>query len=261
MKVEGKTVLITGASEGIGAACARAFGRRGARLSLVARTREKLEKAGGPEAVITAGDLREAAIRERAVAATLERFGGIDILVNNAGIGLYAPSWSAEMEDVRALMELNFFVPIALTQLVVPVMAERGSGVVVNVSSIAGRVPLPWMTLYSASKYALGAWTDGLRMELKSRGIHTMTVCPGYVKTRFHEHMIAGKVPASIQRSRRFAITAGRCAEAIVRGVEKQKRTVMTPAVGWVLVGLERILPSLVDWQLHRLYRGIEQAP
>ena len=88
-----------------------------------------------------------------------------------------------------------------------------------------------------------------------------MTVCPGYVKTRFHEHMIAGKVPASIQRSRRFAITAGRCAEAIVRGVEKQKRTVMTPAVGWVLVGLERILPSLVDWQLHRLYRGIEQEP
>ena len=88
MKVRGRTVLITGASEGIGAACADAFRRKGARLSLVARTRERLEQVGGADAVITAGDLTEAGVRERAVEATLERFGAIDILIHNAGIGL-----------------------------------------------------------------------------------------------------------------------------------------------------------------------------
>ena len=255
MDINSKTVLITGASEGIGAACAEAFRRRGARLSLIARSRERLERVGGPESVITAGDLRDSETRRRAVEATLARFGSIDILVNNAGVGLYAPSWRADMQLVRQLVELNLFVPMELTQLVVPHMIERGSGMIVNVSSIAGKVTLPWMTVYSASKFALGSWTDGLRMELKSKGIHTLTVCPGYVKTRFQEHMLSGKVPGSIQRSRRAAITPAQCAAAILRGIERNKRTVVTPPIGWLLVALERVCPAGVDWWLERMYR------
>jgi short-subunit dehydrogenase len=255
MRIQDKVVLITGASEGIGAACAEVFRLRGARLSLLARSGEKLEQVGGEEAVRVAGDVTDPAVRARAVEATLERFGGIDVLINNAGVGLYGPSWQAEPDDVRRLMEINFFAPLALVQLVVPHMEARGAGTIVNVGSIAGRVTLPWMTLYSASKYALGSWTDGLRMELKDKGIHTITVCPGYVRTRFHEHAITGRAPAGIRRSRKFAITAEQCAEAIARGVEAGRRTVLTPGVGWLLVGLARVLPALVDWQLHRMYR------
>ncbi len=258
MKLEGKTVLITGASEGIGAACAEAFRRRGARLSLVARSREKLEKVAGTDGLVTAGDLTDPEVRAACVEATLDRFGSIDVLVNNAGIGLYTPSWQADMADIRHLMELNFFVPVAMAQLVVPHMARRGGGTIVNVGSIAGKVTLPWMTIYSASKFALGSWTDGLRLELKDKRIHAINVCPGYVKTGFQDHMLGGRVPRSIRRSKKFAITAEQCAEAIVRGVERNKRTIVTPAAGWALVAAARLLPGLLDWQLYRLYRGAE---
>src|SRR5450755_22003 len=103
MRIDGKVVLITGASEGIGAACAAAFRKRGARLSLVARSQDKLEAAGGPGAVITAGDVTLPETREAAVAATLARFGAIDILVNNAGMGSYDPAWNTPMADARRL--------------------------------------------------------------------------------------------------------------------------------------------------------------
>jgi short-subunit dehydrogenase len=250
MRIDGKVVLITGASEGIGAACAAAFLRRGARLSLVARSRLKLEAAGGSEAVITAGDVNLPEIREAAVAQTLERFGAIDVLINNAGMGLYDPAWRATMADARHMFELNFFAPLALTQLVAPHMRARASGVIVNVSSIAGKVPLPWLTLYSASKCALGSLTDGLRMELRKDGIHTITVCPGYVKTNFHEHALGRTPPRRISRGKRFAITPEECAEAIARGVERGARTVMAPWSGWLFVLAERLFPSLVDAQL-----------
>ena len=98
------------------------------------------------------------------MARTLERFGAIDLLINNAGVGLYAHSWSASMEDVRQLMELNFFALLGMIQLVAPHMRNRRSGMIVNVSSIGGKMPLPWATLYSASKYAVTALTEGLRM-------------------------------------------------------------------------------------------------
>jgi short-subunit dehydrogenase len=239
-----KVVVITGASGGIGAACAEAFGRRSARLSLIAR--RPIERPG---ALVTAGDITVPETRARLVETTVERFGRIDILVNNAGMGIYDPAWKALEQDTRRMFELNFFAPLALTQLVVPHMRERKSGVIVNVGSIAGKVTLPWMTLYSASKYALGSLTDGIRMELKKDGIHAMTVCPGYVRTPFQDNAI-GKPPAPVVGARRFAISAAECAEAIVRGVEREARTVVTPAVGWLFIALERLLPGIVDSRL-----------
>jgi short-subunit dehydrogenase len=134
---------------------------------------EKLRAAGGDGALVTAGDVTVPEVRQAAVSATLDRFGAIDILINNAGMGLYDPAWSTPLPDARSMFELNFFAPLALTQLVAPHMRARSSGVIVNVSSVAGKVTLPWLTLYSASKYALGSLTDGLRMELKKDGIHT----------------------------------------------------------------------------------------
>src|ERR1022692_1764053 len=104
MRLDGKVVLITGASEGIGAACAAEFAAAGARLSLTARSADGLARAGGGFALITPGDLTLEDTRRQAVERTLERFGAIDILINNAGVGLYANSWSAPMEDVRRLM-------------------------------------------------------------------------------------------------------------------------------------------------------------
>ncbi len=244
--MQGKVVLITGASEGIGAACAAAFRARGARVSLNARSAEKLAGVAGPEGLATAGDITDPEVRRAVVQRTVERFGRVDVLVNNAGRGHYRPAWQTPVEDAERLFALNFFAPFDLAGLVVPHMRARGSGTIVNVGSLGGRMPLPWMTVYSASKYALGALTDALRIELRGSGIHTITVCPGYVQTDFHRHA-AGKPPARVVAMKRFAVTAERVAEDIVRGVERGARTVMTPRLAWLLVALTRIAPRLAD--------------
>jgi short-subunit dehydrogenase len=181
----------------------------------------------------------------------------VDILINNAGMGLYAPAWDTPLEDARRLFELNFFAPLAMVQLVASHMRKRGGGMLVNVSSVAGKVTLPWLTLYSASKYALGWLTDGLRMELDRDGIHTMTVCPGYVRTDFQRHALGDGPPPKIARRKASAITPEQCAEAIARGVERGARTVMAPKTGWLLVVAERLFPSLVDAQLAAILHDV----
>ena len=250
MQIKDSVVLITGASQGIGAACSRVFQQRGAHVSIVARDAERLATVGGPYALRTAGDITRDEVRRNVVARTMERFGSIDILINNAGMGLYSAASSAPMDDARALFELNLFAPLALAQLVVAGMRERRCGTIVNISSIAGKVTLPWFTLYSVSKFALGSLTDGLRMELKPYGIHAMTVWPGYVKTDFQAHALGTRPPETIRKGKQFAITAAECAEAIARGVERDAHNVVTPRIGWILVALNHLLPRFVESRL-----------
>lgn len=256
MQIENKVVLITGASQGIGAACAAEFARRGAKVALTARSEAGLRRAAesaGADTLILPADLLEEAQRRAVVARANERFGRIDILINNAGCGLYTPSWNVPMEEARRLMELNFFVPLAMSQLVAPEMRQRRTGFIVNVGSIAGKVTLPWMTLYSVSKYALNSLTEGMRMELMAAGVRTMIVCPGYVKTAFQQNVIAGKPPESVIRGRRFAIEAAVCAKAIRQGVERDARTVVTPRAGWMLAAASRLFPALMEGRLARM--------
>src|SRR5258708_14325042 len=150
MKIDGKVVLITGASEGLGAACADVFRRRGARLALTARNESKLRETGGADALVVAGDITQPETRERVVSATVERYGAIDILINNAGVGLYSPAWKAPIEGARAMFELNFFAPLALIQLVAPVIRRRLGGTIVYVHSILGPLTTPCLTRDSA---------------------------------------------------------------------------------------------------------------
>jgi short-subunit dehydrogenase len=253
MKIEGKVVLITGASQGIGAACAAEFVRAGARLSLTARSEEGLRAAGGSGALVTAADITSEEERRRVVERTLERYGAIDILINNAGIGLYRPSWDTPMEEARRMMELNFFAVLGMIRLAVPPMRARRGGMVVNVGSIGGKMTLPWLTIYSASKSALGSLTEGLRMELRGDGVRTMLVCPGYVLTGFQRNVIAGQAPDKVKAGRRFAITAAECARDIRRGVEREARTVMSPRAGWLLVAAMRMFPSIVEGRMAEL--------
>jgi short-subunit dehydrogenase len=253
MQIADRVVLITGASEGIGAACAVAFRRRGAKLALLARNAEKLHAVAGSEGLVLAGDVTEAAFREEAVARTLKAYGAIDVVINNAGTGLYTPAWNSAEEHVRALFELNFFAPLALSQLVIPHMRQRRRGMLVNIGSIAGEITLPWFTLYSTSKHALGSLTSGLRMELERDGIRAMLVCPGYVNTEFQQHAIDGRPPAALRRGRPLSITVEECAEAVARGVERDARTIVSPRTGWAVIWLRRCFPATVDRFLVRM--------
>lgn len=241
MLLADKVVLITGASRGIGAACIDSFRRRGALLSLTARS-----SIHDREALVTEGDLTRPAVRRSIVERTVDRYGRIDVLINNAGFGSYHPS---ETADPRPMFELNFFAAVGLIQLVLPHMRRQRSGAIVNVGSVAGEMPLPWMTFYSASKSALGGLSTGLRRELRRDGIHVMHVSPGYVKTPFQEHA-EGTAPARVINARRFAITAEQCAEAIAKGLEREARTVVAPPIFRVLIALDRFLPAVLDSRL-----------
>lgn len=260
LNLANRVVLITGASDGIGAACARVLRRRGARLSLTGRSPEKLVAVAAPQDLTIAADLTSPDTPRHLAEETLERFGRIDVLINNAGHGIYWPASASPPAETRALFDLNFFAPLALAQAVIPHMRTQGSGTVVNVGSIAGRVTLPWMPLYSASKFALGALTEGLRMELAGAGIHAMLVCPGYVLTEFQAHAAGPAPPEGVVGGKRFAISPMECAEAIVRGIERRARIVVAPRWGWFLIAMHNLMPRAVEARLMHLNHSADRA-
>lgn len=182
----------------------------------------------------------------------LDETPAIDVLVHNAGVGIYAPSYATDSESARQLMALNFLAPVEITRRLLPLVPAGGS--IVAVSSIAGKVSLPGMAVYCASKHALNAYANILRMETKGRGIHVLSVCPGYVTTPFVRNMLQGASPKALPGRGRFGISAEQCAEAIHRGILKRKRTVVVPRMGWLLVAAERLFPAathrLVTWGL-----------
>lgn len=252
MRIEGSVVLVTGASEGIGAACVAELQRRGARVALVARTEARLKALARPEDLVIAADLLDADARQQAVTHALNHFGRIDILINNAGLGLSAPSWRAPDEQVRHMFELNFFAALHLIQAVVPAMKKQRSGMIVNIGSTAGKIAMPWFTLYSATKFALGALTNGLRMELAHYGLQAMIVCPGFVRTEFHRHVLGGPPRGAERRGRPGEVTAEQCARAIMNGIERNQRTVVVPRIAWALIAASRLFPVTVDNMLRR---------
>lgn len=243
-----KTVLITGASSGIGEALARALAAEGARLILTARSKDKLEALRGElaPADVTAipADLCELSAIEKLCDEARRLFPALDILINNAGAALNAPSDDCPPELAQRVFALNFFAPVELVRQLSPFIPEGGA--VVNISSLAGKVPLPGVSLYCASKYALNAYSDGLRMELRRRGIHVLSVCPAYVDTAFTEHALGAESSPGTGGPRPFMITPEQCARATLEGLRRGKRTVVTPSVGWALIAFTRMLPGVV---------------
>ncbi len=173
-------VLITGCSTGIGRVAAQELARRGHRVLATARRPETLDDLEVAERL--ALDVDDAASVERALAAA----GRIDALVNNAGWSARGPIEKVPLEDVRRMFETNFFGAARLIQAVVPAMRERGSGVIVNVSSVAGRVAAPLGGFYAATKFALEAMSEALHLEVGHFGVRVSIVEPGFFETAFH---------------------------------------------------------------------------
>jgi short-subunit dehydrogenase len=250
--LNGKVVVITGASEGIGAHLAAVLQKRGAHLCLTARNEARLTVVAASGDLVIPGDITEDSVRSALVAKTVARWGRIDVLINNAGRGSYYSASTIPLDEARALFELNFFGPLALYQLAIPYLRDT-HGTVVNVSSIAGQVSLPWLPVYSASKFAMAALTSAQRTELKRHGVNVMGVFPGYVDTDFQTHAPGPPPPDLVVRGKRFAVSAAECAEAIVDGIERRKQMVVTPRTGWLLVWANRFVPGLVESRLERV--------
>jgi short-subunit dehydrogenase len=184
-----KTVLITGGSRGLGLVMAREFARHGTRLALCARDEEELERARldlerfGVEVMVVRCDVRNRQEVNDMVAAVNARFGNVDVLVNNAGVIQVGPLEVMTEEDFEQAMQAHFWAPLNTIMAVLPSMRQRKSGRIVNITSIGGKVAVPHLVPYSASKFALVGLSKGLRAELMKDGISVTTVCPGLMRT------------------------------------------------------------------------------
>lgn len=190
-KLAGQVALITGASAGIGAAIAHRFMREGADLVVVARRVARLEALAeqaqqlGRVCRFVIGDVREEETADRAMQAALEHFGKLDILVNNAGVGVYKQLEETSPDEYDTMMDSNMRSTFLFTRYAVPVLTRQGSGIIINVSSMAGVMGFPGEAVYCASKFAQVGFTQALDRELRPRGIKVGVLCPGGVKTEF----------------------------------------------------------------------------
>jgi short-subunit dehydrogenase len=252
MEMDGKVVVVTGASMGIGEAIAKVFADEGASVVLLSRDASRAEAArhrvGHTDRTLAlACDVRNREDVDRALALTLHHFDRVDVWVNNAGVGIRDSVADIEMSALRELFETNFFGTIACMQEVIPAMREEGGGSIVNISSVAGHIPVPFMTLYCASKFALNALGKGARMELKRDHINVLTVCPGYVSTDFGEHLVANRQGTVRPQSVR-GIAAERVARAAYRGYRQGKREVVVPWTMIPIIKLYQLFPGLIEW-------------
>jgi short-subunit dehydrogenase len=242
-------VLISGASQGIGASLGRQFLKHNAKVSLTALAGPEFSDSESGAMLVTTGDITCAESRQRVVDKTMRKFGRIDILINNAGVGQYGYPSEVDTEVSKRMFDVNVFAALALTQLVIPAMQRQKSGFIVNLGSVGGKVSLPWAVMYCATKWALHCVDDSLRRELAGSGIRVMKVCPGIVDTRFREHVLAGKAPDPVADIRRV-VSPDQVAAAVIRGIERNRRTVFVPRIGFLFTSLEFFAPWLMDWYL-----------
>jgi short-subunit dehydrogenase len=189
MDLKGATVLLTGASSGIGAATARMLAKRGAVLGLVARRHDRLEEVladcqpDSPDSWVAVADLSDFAAAEGVVRDALERWGSIDVLLNNAGAPKRRNVRDLTPGDVEETMRINFFSPARMMLTALPSMLDRGRGMIVNVGSMAGRIGVPTEAAYSASKFAIGGWTEACALDLAGSGVELRLISPGAFET------------------------------------------------------------------------------
>jgi NAD(P)-dependent dehydrogenase (short-subunit alcohol dehydrogenase family) len=258
VELSGRSILLTGASGGIGRATAELLAREGAKLTLFARRAEPLEalraaiESRGGAAIAVTGDVRVPADAERAVAESVRRFGGLDALVNNAGIGYLASLTEAADRTVADLLDVNVLGTFRVTRAAYSALASRG-GVVVNVASFAGKVGVPYYSFYNASKFALVGMTEAWRRELGPRGIRVALVVPAAVETEFLSRLDRGRAlgwgPAGT------VLTPEEVARAIVGALRRPRPEIFIPRRNrWI--GLLNVLtPGLSDRIVNRLFR------
>ncbi len=244
MELDGKVVFVTGASRGIGLETARAFALAGARVVLGARTEvdllevtREIEARGGTALAVTLDVTSDASVAQ-AVAAATQRFGRIDVLVNNAGISMQAFVVDAPFDTLTRQMDVNYFGVVRMVRAVLPAMLERGDGTILNIGSVAGRVPYPSMATYGASKAALHAFTQALRGEVAHRGVRVVTVIPG--------HSSGGAGP-TVAFDGPTLETPAQIARTAVRAARRPRREVVSGWPNRIFLRVARLSPWFAE--------------
>jgi short-subunit dehydrogenase len=220
--LDGTKILVTGASSGIGAALAPQLAARGATVGIVARRAERLEavvaecRQHTPGSTFWAVDLGDVDAAVAVADEASDHFGGLDALVNNAAIGKRKLVQTLTPEDVDVTMRTNFHSPVRMSMALLPAMLERGSGLIVNVSSMGGRLGILHEAAYCASKFALCGWSESMRLDLDGTGVRVKLVLPGPIETEIWE-VQPGELPGLYDGP---FVSAADCAADIVAAME-----------------------------------------
>lgn len=264
MKFEGKTVIITGASSGIGLALARYFGQNGANVVLAARSIDKIESEAAlmPSAIAVRCDVSVEQDCKTLIEATVEKFKGADILINNAGISMRALFTELELDVIKRLMDVNFWGTVYCTKYALPYLLES-KGSLVGVSSVAGLHGLPARTGYSASKYAMQGFLDTIRVENLKKGLHVMVATPGFTKSnvRFSALTADGSQQGESPRHEGKMMTSEEVAQRIGKGIRKRKNLLLMDFDGRATRILKLFAPRLLDKMFYKVMAKEPNSP
>lgn len=263
-----KVVIVTGASSGIGLACAKEFASKGFAVVMAARNIEKLGeieqqiKAGNPDVCSFKADVSKEEDCKALIDSTISRFGRIDVLINNAGISMRALFKDLDLKVLHSLMDTNFWGTVYCTKYALPyILSAKGS--VVGVSSIAGFMGLPGRTGYSASKFAMQGFLETIRVEHLKEGLHVMIVAPGFTASniRYSALTAKGTAQGETPRKEEKMMTSEEVASYIYKGVIKRKRLVVLTLTGKLAVLLRKFIPSFIDKMEYNMMKSEPDSP
>lgn len=249
--LDGKRVIITGASGGIGREIARELATRQCRLVLNARREERLLEVAqevtqrGGEAVTVIGDISDSATQQQLITSAQTEFQGLDALINNAGIGAIGRFADASADRLSRIMRVNFFAPAELTRQAIPLLKQGDAPVITNISSVLAHRAAPMKSEYCASKFALHGWSDSLRAELTDDGIDVVLVSPSTTDSEFFDNVIENSTGKYWKLSN--AKSPSYVARRTIRAMERGNHEVILSWSGWSLVWLDRLFPALAD--------------
>ncbi len=252
MQLHGQVVVITGASMGIGEAIAKVFFDKGANVVLSSRSGDRLEAAririgNSDRTIAVVCDVSDPAQAKALLQTTLDRFGRVDVWVNNAGFGLVDSIEQMDMSACRKMFDTNLFGAMQCIQSVIPIMRQQGSGCIINVSSVAGFIGVPYMAAYGATKHALNCISRAARVELAGTGVRILNVCPGFVDTQFSANAIRGTNRKKMRAANPRGISAEQVARATLRGYLSNKREVVVPRLYNLVIAIYRMFPAVIE--------------
>ena len=252
--LNGKTVIITGASSGIGEAMACEYAKMGANVVLGARQADKLEAlakkicANGGKVAWKATDVTKMEDCERLIQTAVENFGGIDVMICNAGISMRALFDDLDISVMHRLMDVNFWGTVYCTKYALPYL-QKSKGSLVGISSVAGIHGLPGRTGYSASKFAMTGFLETIRIENLKKGVHVMVACPGFTASnvRFAALTADGSPQGTTPRQEGKMMTPIEVAHIVARAIARRKRLCLMEAEGRATHFIKKFAPALVD--------------
>lgn len=266
--MERKVAIITGASSGIGLACAKLFVKSGFAVTLAARSTDKLSlieselKNISTDILVIQADVSKEDDCKKIIDSTIARFQRIDILINNAGISMRALFKDLELQVLHTLMNTNFWGTVYCTKYALPYIL-KSEGSIVGVSSIAGFMGLPGRTGYSASKFAMQGFLETIRVEHLKDNLHVMIVAPGFTASNIRNSALnsTGNMQGESPRNEEKMMTAEDVALYIYKGIVKRKRQVVLTFQGKAAVFLRKFFPSFIDKMEYNLMKKEPNSP